>query len=215
MRVILGERNHLVAFALSGLLTLASSLVIPFISPAMVFNVGVSEEHLGLIYLCGGIATIFSMNYIGHWADRHGKLRAFVIMAAVSILPIVVLTHLPHVPLWVALTVTTVFIVTMSGRFVPASAMITGAVVARQRGGFSSLSAAVQQICQGLGTTVAGILVVQPAVGGRLEGFPLVGYLSVGIVLLSIVLARRLQPAAEPGHAATAAGELIPLEPAG
>ena len=41
------------------------------------------------------------------------------------------------------------------------------------------------------------------------------GFLSVGIVLISVVLARRLQPAPEPAHAATHAGGLIPLEPAG
>ena len=215
IRHILGARNHLVAFALSGLLTLASSLVIPFLSPAMVFNVHMTEDHLDLIYLCGGFATIFSMNYIGHWADRHGKFRAFAIMALVSILPVLVVTHLGPVPLWEALAVSTIFIVTMSGRFVPASAMITGAVVARYRGGFSSISAASQQICQGLGTYAAGLLVYQPVEQGRLEGYANVGYLSVGIVLISLVLARRLQPADEAPAAGTAPGEFVTLEPVG
>ena len=40
-----------------------------------------TEKQLPLIYLAGGLCTVFSMNWIGRWADRSGKLRVFVLMS--------------------------------------------------------------------------------------------------------------------------------------
>ena len=55
-------------------------------------------------------------------------------MALLSLAPIVLVTHLPPVPLAVAIAVTTLFMVLVSGRFVPAMAMITASVEPRLRG---------------------------------------------------------------------------------
>ena len=47
----------------------------------MVSNVGLTEKQLPFIYLAGGVCTLVSMNWIGRWADRAGKLSVFMLMS--------------------------------------------------------------------------------------------------------------------------------------
>jgi hypothetical protein len=113
-----------------------------------------------------------------------------------------VLTRLGSSPIAFTLTVTTVFFITMAGRFTPTTAMISNAVEQRYRGGFMSVNSAVQQAAGGLANLTAGALVVRNA-SGRLEGYPRVGWLAVFAFALTLVLAWRLRSAAP--HAATPA----------
>jgi len=83
----------------------------------------------------------------------------------------------------------------MSGRFVPAMAMMTASVEARFRGGFMSINSSVQQLACGLAALVSGHLLGQ-APGGEITHFPLTGALSVTCALVCIYLARYLKPGA-------------------
>ena len=71
-------------------------------------------------------------------------------MSLSATIPITALTHLPRVPLLGALATSTLLMICMSGRFVPAMAMMTAAVESRYRGGFMSINSSVQQFSCGL-----------------------------------------------------------------
>ena len=98
------------------------------------------------------------MTLFGKLADRFGKLRIFRIMALLTVVPILVLTHLPPAPLYVAIITTTVFMVTTSGRMVPAQALITASAAPRYRGSFMSVTASVQQMASGLASVIGGLI---------------------------------------------------------
>jgi len=85
--------------------------------------------------------------------------------------------------------------VTMSARFSPAMAMVTNAVEARYRGGFMSVSSALQQAASGFANILAGVFVTVDA-GGHLLGYPTLGFISVGFFVLTVVFAARLRAAA-------------------
>jgi predicted MFS family arabinose efflux permease len=129
---------------------------------------------------------------VGRLSDRFGKLRVFTVVALASIAPILALTHLPPVPLWVLLTVSTAFMCSMSGRFVPAMAMVTSSVSSRNRGSFMSVNSSVQSMGSGLAAFVGGAIIAELP-DGRLLNFDRVGYLAVAATLLSLPLARRLR----------------------
>ncbi len=78
IRPILESRHQQMGILLMVLLVFGHFMVIPFLSPYMVANVGFSEETLFLIYLCGGIATLFTSPFIGKIADKVGKFRVLV-----------------------------------------------------------------------------------------------------------------------------------------
>ena len=144
---VLMERDHQMAFIFMAVLTCAGGLIFPFIATYMVANTGMTQNQLPYIYMAGGVCTLAGMNLIGRWADRAGKPRVFWIMSCFAIAPILVFTNLHRVPFLIGIAVTTVFMVCMSGRSVPAMAMITASVKARYRGGFMSANSSRATIC--------------------------------------------------------------------
>ncbi|HVK58602.1 MAG TPA: MFS transporter [Candidatus Kapabacteria bacterium] len=186
--------GHLRAFAFIGAVVLTGFMVIPYISPYMVRNVGLKETELPYIYLAGGLCTIFSMNIIGRLSDVVGKRRVFTVMAILAACATLLLTHLPAVRTSLAITVTTLFMICMSGRFVPAMAIMTSAVPKRLRGGFMGVSSAVQHMASGLGSFVGGLLLTES--NGRLHHYGTIGYISACVTVVSLVLCYRLAPPA-------------------
>jgi len=149
MLAILSGPAHQKAFLFMGLLTFTGFVVFPYLPKYLVANVGLTEKQLPWIYICGGCCTMFSMNWIGRWADRSGKRRVFSLISMAAVIPILLVTNLPVVPLVVALAVSTLLMICMSGRFVPAMALMTASIEARHRGGFMSINSSVQQLAAG------------------------------------------------------------------
>ena len=192
MLEVLARKDHQMALFFMAVMTATGSLLFPGIANYMVANVGLTERQLPLIYLAGGLCTIFSMNWIGHWADRSGKLRVFTLMSLSSTIPIAAMTNLPRVPLVVALAVSTLLMICMSGRFVPGMALITGSIEARYRGGFMSINSSVQQFALGIAAWISGqIMGLSPT--GEMTHFPIVGIISLICALSCIYLARFLK----------------------
>jgi predicted MFS family arabinose efflux permease len=193
MKAVLGTNNHLRAFVFMFALMFAGFSVIPFISPYMVANVGLKETDLPYLYLFGGLATAFTSRYIGKLADRHGKPQMFTAIALISIAPLLITTNLPPVPVPVAIGASVIFMVFVSGRFVPAMALVISSVEPRLRGGFMSINSAIQQLGLGAASLLAGFLIGH-ADDGTLTRYWLVGFIAVGSTLLAIPLAWRVNP---------------------
>jgi MFS transporter, DHA1 family, inner membrane transport protein len=186
------DSNHQRAFALTMCLMFAAFSLIPFLSPYVVHNVGLPEAKLPLVYLCGGALTFFSSRYFGVLSDRHGKFRVFSLIALASLFPIFVVTHIGQASVPVLLLITTVFMVLISGRFVPAMALITSSAAAGKRGSFMSINNALQHLSSGTAALVAGFMIHSQA-DGALEGYNNVGYMALSATVLSIFLAKRIR----------------------
>ena len=193
---IVGVKRHVLAFAFICAVTLGGFLVVPYISPYMVRNVGLREAELPYIYLVGGLVTIFSMNIVGRLADRYGKRRVFSVMVICAVGATLVLTHLPPVRTSMAIATTTLFMVCMSGRFVPAMALMTSVVTRELRGGFMGVSSAVQNLSAGLGSYFGGLILTETT-NGRLKGYGTIGWVSAAVALFSFGLCFMLSLAEE------------------
>lgn len=191
LRAIFGVPNHLRAFAFMITLMFAGFTVIPFFAPYNVANVGISESDLAVVYFVGGLFTLVTAQIFGRLADRHGKKRIFTLLALVSIVPILITTHLPRLPLAAVIPFAALFFIFVTGRFGPAMALITGSVEPRLRGSFMSFNASIQQLGSGLAAMAAG-LIIGRASDGSLTRYGMVGWLAVGCTLLCIWLAHRI-----------------------
>ena len=208
MREILSHGLHLRAFAVGTVLVMAGGVLIPFIAPSFVSNVGLDEKsQLWIAYAVGGLASMISMPIIGWLSDHMDRLKLLALLSAAAAIVVLVLVRLGPSPLWVAALMMALFMVTMSGRFTPAMTMITNAVEARYRGGFMSVNAALQQAASGLANVLAGLFVTRdPA--GHLIGYPALGYVSVGFFILAVLFAVELRAAAP--HVSTPARKDVP-----
>jgi predicted MFS family arabinose efflux permease len=186
------HKKHLNAFAFISAVMITGFSVIPYLSPYLVANVGLTEHDLPYVYFFGGGATIFTSRFIGKLSDRHGKQKVFAWIAAGSVIPILLITNLPQLPVWGALVVTTLFMVLVSGRGVPAMAMVTASVEPKQRGSFMSISFSIQQISSGLASFGAGLILGKSNTGG-LTHFGIVGAMAVATSFVCIFLSKRIR----------------------
>ena len=192
MGEVLRDANHLRALAFVALLMLSGFMVIPYITLYSVSNVGIRQEDIPLIYLAGGCATFFTSRFIGRLADRRGKVRVYRLIALCSMLPLLLQTHLPPIPLWAMVVASTVFFVFVPGRMVPAMAIVTSAVEPRLRGTFLSISGATQQLASGAAAWIGGMVIAQDA-AGQIVRYGWVGFMAVGATLLAMALAGRIR----------------------
>ncbi len=192
LRAIFGVANHRHAFAFMIVLTCSVFSVVPFVAAYNVANVGVSEADIAVIYFAGGATSLVTAQVIGRLADRYGKRRLFVILALISIVPILVVTHLPRLPLHWVVFYSVLFFVFVPGRFGPATALVTGSVEPRLRGSFMSFNASIQQLASGVASLAAG-LIIGRAPDGALTHYGIVGWLSVACTLACLWLVRRVR----------------------
>lgn len=185
---------HLRGFAFISLMMMGGFTVIPYVALYFTANAGLPESFITLAYLCGGVATFFTSQFIGRMADRYGKLRVFCCVAAASLLPILVTTHLGPVARSIVLIDWTIFFILVPGRMVPAMAMVSAVAPPQDRGTFMSLVASVQMAASGAASLIAGLIISRTATG-QIAHYNLVGYLAVGCTLLAMMIAPMLRVA--------------------
>lgn len=189
---VLGDANHRRALLLPATLVFGGFSVIPLLSPYAVGNVGLMESDLAYIYFFGGLATAFTSRYIGRLADRHGKRETFAVVAGLSVLPILVATNMPPVPVWVLVCASTTFFILVSGRFVPAMALVNAGAQPGMRGSLMSFSQALQQLSSGLAALCAGAIVGYTP-SGALTHYWIVGLVAAACTLLAIRIAWKIE----------------------
>ena len=189
---ITSDPNQRKAITLMMVLMFGHFSIIPFLAPYMVSNVGFEESQLAYIYAIGGLFTIFTSPLIGKWADKAGKLKVFTIFIPLCAVSVLFITNMPRIDIWIVLVISASFFVFSGGRFIPAQAMVSATVKPETRGSFMSISSALQQLCAGLASYIAGVIIVKQP-NGELLNYNYVGYMSIAATLLCLVLARRIR----------------------
>lgn len=184
---------HLGAYSFTFFLVLGTFTVASFSAPYLTTLNGWTEKDLAPLYLVAGISTFLAMNAIGSMSDRLPRLRLFRIFGTASIVMGLIVTNLPPSPLWLATVVMSLFMVTASGRFIPAQAMLMGVPESRVRGSFMVLNTAVQHLASGLAPVIASLFIWR-AEDGHMVGYPLVGLIASAAAAVALVLGGLLHP---------------------
>jgi predicted MFS family arabinose efflux permease len=197
---VAADQNQTRALMFMVLLMMSQFALIPFISQYMVANVGFREAQLPLIYLIGGGLTIFTSPLVGRLADRMGKPKVFRIAGFLVIIPYLLISNMPPVPIYYALTATSLFFIIGNARFIPAMAMITASVGTETRGSFMSLVSSVQSLSSGLATFIAGLVIHKSVESSALIGYNLVGFGAVALSLVALYAGAKLASGATTIH---------------
>ena len=154
----------LASFGCASLTVLSSFLLIPNLSAFVQFNAGWPREHLGLLYLAGGILSLFSTRLGGVWNDRSGSLSP--VMAATALLVLLLswgmLTgtppghpHLPVLPWFAA------FMLANSLRWISISTLTSKVPLPHHRARYMSILSAVQHLSSSGGAILSTRLLHQ------------------------------------------------------
>jgi len=190
--MVLADRNHQRAFGFSALLMFTGFTVLPYITIYLQTNVGLLPTQIPYVYLCGGVATLFTARLFGRLTDRLGKVPTFTALALGVIVPMLAITLMPRWPLWAVLLVSSGLFVFMSGRMIPGMALVTGAANPPLRGTFMALNASVQSAAMGLASFVGGLIISRDALG-LVQHYWVSGLVGASASLAAIVLARRVR----------------------
>jgi predicted MFS family arabinose efflux permease len=188
---VLGDANHRWAFLFSALIMFTGFTVIPYITIYMQANAGVRPDQIPLVYLCGGVVTLFTARLFGVLTDRWGKVVVFRCLALAGALPLLGITLVRGVPLGAVLVVSTLMFALMSGRMIPGMAIISSAAQAPLRGTFMTLNASVQSAAMGVASFVGGVLISRDA-QGLVQNYWMAAVVGIAASLLSMVVVGRL-----------------------
>lgn len=180
------QPRYLLAFSVTTLLATGGFMMMPFGSAFTVHNLGIDIVHLPTIYLVSGLFSIFMGPLVGKASDAFGKFPTFAFGCAVSVVMVLIYTHLGHVTLTTAIVVNVLMFVGIFSRMIPSQALISAIPEPSQRGSFSAVSSSVQQFSGGLGSVLAAAIIAQNA-DGSLRHFDRVGYVVVATTMISVV----------------------------
>jgi predicted MFS family arabinose efflux permease len=180
------QSRYTLAFAVTTLLSTGGFMLMPFGSAYTVHNLGIDIGHLPTIYLVSGLFSIFTGPLVGKASDAFGKFPTFVFGSAVSVVMVLIYTHLGQVTLTTAIIVNVLMFVGIFSRMIPSQALLSAIPIPSQRGSFSAVSASLQQLSGGLGSVLAAAIIAQNA-DGSLRHFDRLGYIVVTTSILSLI----------------------------
>ena len=181
------EPRFVMAFVTTALLATGGYMLMPFGSVYTVNNIGISLTNLPTIYLASGFFTVFTGPLIGRASDAFGHLRTFAFGCVVTIIMVLIYTHLGHVSLVTVIIANVLLFVGIFSRLIPSRTLMSAIPEPTKRGSFNAISASLQQISGGVASMIAGLTVTQGA-DGNLQHFDHLGYIVVGTTLLSLAL---------------------------
>lgn len=191
-RELFSVANHWWGFITSGLIMFAGFMIIPYIAPTVVANVGLSEHSLPYIYLVGGAVTLISRPWIGRLTDSYKPASVLMYVTLASFVPIILVTQTLKTGLPLQLFFAALFFIFISGRFIPCASLVTASCEPRYRGRVMAFNSAVQNFGSGLAALVAGWIMVK-APSGEILHFDWVGYIACAVSVVAIVAAVRIK----------------------
>ena len=177
------DPRHAISFVSVLFLTTGGFMLMPFSSAFTVNNLGIALEQLPIIYLVTGIATIFAGPIVGKASDAFGKLRTFYAGTAMTVVMVLIYTHLTHATLVEVVIINILMFLGIFSRMIPFQALMTQVPVPTHRGAFNAVNASISQLAGGLAAVVAGHIVQQGA-DGKLHHYDVAGYV---VVLTSVI----------------------------
>ncbi len=173
-------------FAATILLATGGFMIMPFSTAFLVNNVLVPETRLSEIFFITGVASIVTGPYLGQLADKQGKFRLFIFGSILSMIMVVIYTHLGPTPLPVVILINIVLYTGISSRMIASSALISGVPEMKDRGAYMGINSSIQQVSGGIAAFVSGLIVYQPSKNAPLQHFDIVGYVTASTMLVTL-----------------------------
>ncbi len=187
------DSNSRKALITTFLMMLSQFVVIPFISPYLVSNVGFPEVDLPFVYLLGGTMTAISGPIMGKLSDRYGARRVFLKTGLLFLIPVFFITHLGKVQIPITLLVTTGFFIFSNSRMVPAMTLISSSIPPSRRGSFMSLNSCLQQLGSATASFVGGWVVTQNQGTLLMDGFASTAYLAAAFGICAYFIGQKIK----------------------
>ena len=185
-------RNYRIGFLSTALLSVGGFMMMPFGSSFAINNLHITNNQLTSLYMVSGISSLVIMPIIGRLSDKIDKYKLFVISSLWMMIIVVLYTHLSVTPLWEIMIFNVLMMMGILSRIIPSSALTSAIPDMQDRGAFMSINASLQQIAGGIAAIFAGMIVKQKTNFSPLEHYTTLGFVIVGLSIVSMLLMYRV-----------------------
>ena len=182
---VIEDKNQVYALTAGFVLIMGHFMIIPFISPFMIKNIGLTQIEVAYQFFAGGVATFITSPAIGKMTDKYGIMNVFIIVMVISWVPTLLITHLTTAPLSISISLVAFFFIFGSGRMISPNTIITAAASTETRGSFMSLKSALQQLAIASTAFISGTIVTIGA-NGKYQNYNYTGYLAIFFCIITI-----------------------------
>ncbi len=184
------RKSYLKSYFLIGINVFSIFMIIPFIAPYAIKNVGLTEPDLKYVYLIGGICTVIMARLVGKLTDSEGPIKVFTYLVPLSCIPIYLMTNLSSSTLGIYLVVSSMFMMFVSGRMIPLMTLVSEISSLKDRGTFMGILNSVRAFATSGATLIAGIIIHEES--EIFVGYDTTGYLSMGLGFVTLFVAFRV-----------------------
>ena len=157
-------------------------LVIPVVTPYLVFNLRFPDKDLKWIYMIGGALSFVLLRVIGALVDRFGSTRLAAVGTGVFLLVawFAFVRYDPRIPITLLFVL---FMLGMNFRMAPYQTLISKVPAPRERASFMSLIGAVQHLSTSAGAVFSSVI-LSTGESGELVGMPRLGGIAMSVAAL-------------------------------
>ena len=188
----LAKKDYRIGFTSTALLSVGGFMLMPFGSAFAINNLHITQHELPVLFMISGLSTLVIMPIIGKLSDTIDKFKIFALASIWTIVTVAIYTNLNVTPFWLVAIFNVLMMAGVMSRMIPSTALVTAIPVAEDRGAFMSINSSLQQIAGGIAAAFAGMIVVQRDTFSPLEHYNTLGFIIIGISLLSILLMYRV-----------------------
>jgi predicted MFS family arabinose efflux permease len=186
------KRNYRIGFAATALLSIGGFMMMPFGTAFAINNLHITNEQLPVLYMIAGVSALIIMPLVGKLSDKIDKFKLFAAASVWMMVVCILYTNLSVTPFWVVVIFNIVMMMGIMSRMIPSTALTSAVPEMKDRGAFMSINASMQQIAGGIAAAIAGMIVTQKDRYSPIEHYNTIGYVIVGVSILSIFLLSRV-----------------------
>ena len=179
------------SFLAAGIGSMASFMIIPYVSPFLQMNLDLPRADVSLIYSIGGICSFFAMQITGKLVDKTNS--ALITMAA----NIFVIFSLLFGCIWITDTIPTIilfapFMIGMAIRNVSNYTAFSKVATLGERAGFMSIISCIQHLASTCGSGFASeFLTISDE--GKLVNMNIIAMIAIGLFLIVPIILSRIE----------------------
>lgn len=156
----LARADVALSLAMTTFVMAASFVIVPTLSPYLIYNLHYPRKQLGLLYLVGGVVSFVAMRNVGKLVDRFGSARvgtfgtlfvAFVVYAGFACAP----------PLLPIMAIFVLFMLASAFRNVSYNTLTSKVPKPDERARFASIQSSVQHLASALGAFASAELLTE------------------------------------------------------
>ena len=195
IKQVFSDSNKRWALLLSSLLIMSHFSIIPFLTDFFTYNIGINyKTDVPLIYIVGGLLTVFCSPIIGKLSDQYGRKLIYTILTFLAMIPLLAIPNIYSNNLFILIPITSTLFIFSGSRMVVGNAHVTSTASMQERGSFLIINSSIQQLSTGIIAAVGGAIVSNDSTKKVID-YPILGFIGAALALCALLVFRKIKAA--------------------